>query len=112
MISMIRSPAAIPTVAGMDNAPAQAERLMGLGNGLRGAAPLDGQPIWLHLPIAQGERLSPNLEMPRYCETLRCRSKRRTATTFHGLITRHGEANLIWVACADCTGLMIEDYAT
>jgi hypothetical protein len=95
----------------MDEAPARAERLMGLRHG-RGAAPLDGQPIWLHLPIAQAERLSQSLEMPRYCETVRCRGKRRTATTFHALVTRHGQANLIWVACADCTGLMIEDYAT
>jgi len=85
---------------------------MELRNSLWGAAPLDGQPIWLHLPIAQAVRLSPNLEMPRYCETLRCRSKRRTATTVHALISGHGEANLIWVACADCTGLMIEDDAT
>jgi hypothetical protein len=33
------------------------------------AAPLGGEPIWIHLPIAEAERLSPNLEMPRYCET-------------------------------------------
>ena len=114
MISMIRSAAKIPTVEGMDEALARAERPAGLRSGLRGVAagPLDGEPIWIHLPIAQAERLSPNLEMPRYCETLRCRSKQRTATTVHALITGHGEANLIWVACADCTGLMIEDYAT
>jgi hypothetical protein len=98
----------------MDEAPARAEGTTRLRSDIWGgaAAPLDGQPIWIHLPIAQAERLSPKLEMPRYCETLRCRSKRRTATTVHALITGHGEANLIWVACADCTGLMIEDYAT
>lgn len=112
MISMIRSTAAIPTIEGMDEAPARAERPTALRNGLRGVAPLERQPIWIHLPIAQAERLSPNLEMPRYCETLRCRTKQRTATTVHVLITGHGEANLIWVACADCTGLMIEDDAT
>jgi hypothetical protein len=44
----------------MDEAPARAERPMGLRNGLRRATPLHGQPIWI----------------------------------------------------ADCTGLMIEDYAT
>jgi hypothetical protein len=96
----------------MDEAPARAERPTRLRNGLRRAAPLDRQPIWILLPIAQAEGLSANLEMPTYCETLRCRSKRRTATTVHALITGHGEANLIWVACADCTGLMIEDDAT
>jgi hypothetical protein len=111
---MIRSDATIPTFEGMDKAPARAERSTRVRSSPRGvaAAPLDGQLIWIHLPMAQAERLSPNLEMPRYCETLRCRGKRRTATTVHALISGHGEANLIWVACADCTGLMIEDYAT
>lgn len=112
MISMIRSTAAIPTIEGMDGAPTRAQRPTALRNGLRAVAPLDGQPIWIHLPIAEASRLSPNLEMPTYCETLRCRGKRRTATTVHALITGHGEANLIWAACADCTGLMIEDDAT
>jgi hypothetical protein len=112
MISMIRSTAAIPTIEGMDEAPARAERPTRLRNGLLGVAPLERQPIWIHLPIAEAERLSPKLEMPRYCETLRCRSKHRLATTVHALITGHGEANLVWVACADCTGLMIEDDAT
>jgi hypothetical protein len=89
-ISMIRSVLAIPTVAAMDEAP-----------------------VWIHLPIAEAERLSPNLEMPRYCEALRCQSERPTATTFHALITGHGRAHSIWVACADCTGLMLEGaYAT
>jgi hypothetical protein len=111
---MIRSAAEIPTVEGMDEAPARALRATGLRNGLQRvvAAPLDGQPIWIHLPIAEAERLSPNLEMPRYCETLRCRSKRRTATTFHAVISVPGQADYVWVACADCTGLMIEDDAT
>lgn len=86
---MIRSALAIPTVAGMDKAP-----------------------VWILRPIAEAERLSPNLEMPRYCEAQRCESEQRTATTIHTLITGHGEANLIWVACADCTGLMIEACAT
>jgi len=114
MISMIRSAAAIPTIEGMDGALARAERPAGLRNGPQrvGAAPLDGQPIWIHLPIAEAKRLSPNLEMPRFCETLRCRSKQRTATTFHALISVPGRPDYVWVACADCTGLMIEDYAT
>lgn len=70
MISMIRSVLAIPTVAGMDEAP-----------------------VWIHLPIAEAERLNPNLEMPRYCEAQRCQSELRTAITVHTLITGHGEAN-------------------
>ena len=112
MISMIRSTPALPTIEGMDEAPARAERATALRNGLRGAAPLERQPIWIHLPIAEAERLSPNLEMPRYCETLRCRSKQRTATTFHAVISVPGRPDYVWVACADCTGLMIEGYAT
>lgn len=75
-------------------------------------APGDGQPIWIHLPLAEAERLSPSLDMPAYCEALRCQSRQRTATV-HALITGHGEANLIWVACAECTRLMVEGtYAT
>ena len=111
---MIRSAAKIPTVEGMEEAPARAERPAGLRSGLRGvvAGPLDGEPIWIHLPIAQAERLSPNLEMPRYCETLRCRGKQRAATTFHAVISVPGQPDYVWVACADCTGLMIEDDAT
>jgi hypothetical protein len=112
MISMIRSTPAIPTIEGMDEAPARAERPTALRNGLRGAAPLERQPIWIHLPIAQAGRLSPNLEMPTYCETLRCRGKRRTATTLHAVIRVPGQPDYVWVACADCTGLMIEDDAT
>jgi hypothetical protein len=112
MISMIRSTAAIPTIEGVDEAPARAERPTALRNGLRGVVPLERQPIWIHLPIAEAERLSPNLEMPRYCETLRCRSKQRTATTFHAVIGVPGQPDYVWVACADCTGLMIEDDAT
>lgn len=112
MISMIRSAGAIPTIDRMDEARARAERLMGLRNGLRRATALDGQPIWIHLPIAEAERLSPNLGMARYCETLRCRGKRRTATTFHAVISVPGQPDYVWAACADCTGLMIEDYAT
>jgi hypothetical protein len=71
-------------------------------------APRDDQPIWIHLPLAEAERLSPSLDMPAYCEALRCQSRQRTATTVHALITGHGEANLIWVACAECTRLMVE----
>jgi hypothetical protein len=51
--------------------------------------------------------------MPRYCEALRCQTKPRRATTVHALIAGNGEATFIWVACADCTGLMFEGaYAT
>jgi hypothetical protein len=34
------------------------------------------------------------------------------ATTFHAVIRVPGQPDYVWVACADCTGLMIEDYAT
>jgi hypothetical protein len=94
----------------MDEAPAPDGRPIRLRRPLRSVAeaPLDRRPIWILLPIAEAERLSPSLEMPRYCEALRCQSKERIATIVHALITGHGEANLIWVACADCTGLMME----
>ena len=115
MISMIRSGPAIPTVAGMDEAPAPAGRPTRLRSGLPSVAdaPRDDQPIWIHLPLAEAQRLSPSLDMPAYCEALRCQSRQRTATTVHALITGHGEANLIWLACAECTVLMLEAaYAT
>jgi hypothetical protein len=112
---MIRSGLAMPTFGGMDEAPARAGRPIRLRRRLRrvAEAPFDRRPIWILLPIAEAERLSPRSEMPRYCEALRCQRKARTATTVHALITGHGEANSIWVACADCTGLMMEGaYAT
>src|SRR6202035_3158499 len=110
MISMIRSVPAIPTLAGMDEAAARAERPTSLRSLLGGLAdsPHDSEPIWIHLPLAEAERLSPSLQMPRFCETLRCQSQQRTATTFHALIRVVGEADCVWVACADCTRLMLE----
>jgi hypothetical protein len=68
----------------------------------------DGEPYWIYLPIAQAPLPSRGLEWPRYCETLRCQSKQRTATTFHAVINAPGEPDYAWVACADCTGLMME----
>jgi hypothetical protein len=114
MISMIRTVLAVPTFAGVDKAAARRGRptRFPCSLGVGAEAPIDGQPIWVRLPIAEAACLSPSLEMPRYCEALRCQSKQQAATTVHALITGHGEANLIWVACADCTGLMIESYAT
>src|ERR1700681_433814 len=110
MISMIRSAPAIPPVAGMDQAAARPERPTSLRYLLGGLAdsPHDAEPLWIHLPLAEAERLSPSLQMPRYCETLRCQSQPRTATTFHVLISVMGEADCVWVACADCTRLMLE----
>jgi hypothetical protein len=70
--------------------------------------PADAQPRWIHLPIAQAPLPSRRLGMPRYCEARRCQGKRRTATTFHALIDVPGTPDYAWVACADCTGLMIE----
>jgi hypothetical protein len=46
--------------------------------------------------------------IPTYCEALRCQGKRRAATTFHAVIGVQGEPDYAWVACADCSGLMIE----
>jgi len=106
---MIRSAAVMATLVGMDKAPARARRPFGP----RRSLPREARSIWIQMPIAEAEGLSPSLEMPRYCEALRCQSTPRRATTVHALIAGNGEANFIWVACADCTGLMIEGaYAT
>jgi hypothetical protein len=88
----------------MNEAPARAGRPIKLRRNLPRAA----RPIWIRLPIAEAARLSPSLQMPLYCEAERCQSRRRRATTVHAVITGQGKANFIWVACADCTGLMIE----
>jgi hypothetical protein len=88
---MIRSAPAMPTLEGMDEAPARA-----------------GRSNWIQLPIVEAERLSLSSALRRYCEAWRCRGKRRTATTFHAVIGLDGDADYAWVACADCTGLMIE----
>ncbi len=66
------------------------------------------QPLWIRLPIAEAKLLSPRRVIPRYCEALRCQGKRRAATTFHAVIGVQGEPDYAWVACADCSGLMIE----
>jgi hypothetical protein len=94
----------------MDDASAREERPTRLQSNLHGSAEacLDGQPRWTYVPIAQAQLLSPGLEMPRYCESLRCHGRRRTATTFHALINVPGKPDRAWVACADCTGLMME----
>jgi hypothetical protein len=93
----------------MDEAPARAGRPIKPRRSLPG----DGRRIWICLPIAEAKRLSPSSEMPTYCESRRCQSKQRRATTVHAVITGHGKVNFIWVACADCTGLMMEGaYAT
>jgi hypothetical protein len=72
-----------------------------------------GDPLWIRLPIAEAKLLNPRRVMPRYCEALRCQNRRRAATTFHAVIGVPGEPDYAWVACANCTGLMIEGaYAT
>jgi hypothetical protein len=71
--------------------------------------PKDGRPFWISLPIAQAPLPGHPLEWPRYCETLRCQNKQRTATTFHAVLNVRGEPDRAWVACADCTRLMMED---
>jgi hypothetical protein len=101
---MIRSAAAMATLGGMDEALARAWRPIGP----RRSLPREARSIWIHIPIADAERLSGSPALPRYCEALRCRGKPRTATTFHAVISARGKADYAWVACADCTGLMIE----
>jgi hypothetical protein len=66
----------------------------------------DGQPLWIYVPIADSASASWRLARPRYCESLRCQGKQRTATTFHAVINVPGNPDYAWVACADCTGLM------
>jgi hypothetical protein len=93
----------------MDEAPARAGRQIGP----RRSLPREGRPIWIRLPIAEAVRLSPSSAMPTYCEARRCKKKQRTATTFHAVLSAPGHADYAWVACADCTGLMMEGaYAT
>ena len=69
----------------------------------------DGAPRWIHLPIAEAQLLSSRVEMPTYCETLRHLGKRRTAATFHAVVNVPGEPDRVWVACAECTSLMLDD---
>jgi hypothetical protein len=69
----------------------------------------DGQPRWIHLPIAEAQLLSSRVELPTYCETLRHQGKRRTAATFHAVVNVPGEPDRVWVACAECTSLMLDD---
>jgi len=101
---MIRSAPTMPILEGMDEAPARAARPIGRG----GSLPRRGRRIWIQLPLAEAQRLSPSSAMPAYCEARRCQSKQRTATTFHAVIGPAGATDYAWVACADCTGLMIE----
>ena len=101
---MIRSGPAMPILVGMDEAPARAGRPIRL----RRSLPHQGRSIWIQLPIAQAEPLSLRSALPRHCEALRCQRKQRMATTFHAVIDSAGEVDYAWVACADCTGLMIE----
>lgn len=74
-----------------------------------GKHPDDARPSWIQLPIAQAEQLSPRAEMPRYCETVRHRGKRRPATTFHAVVDVPGQPDRAWVACAECTSLMMDE---
>ena len=69
----------------------------------------DGQPHWIQLPIAEAGLLSSLVEFPTYCETPRHQGKPPTATTFHAVINARGEPDHTWVACAECTGLMMDD---
>ena len=68
----------------------------------------DGVPSWIHLPVARAQLLSSRVQLPRYCQTPRCQGKRRTATTFHAVINLPAAPDCASVACADCTGLMMD----
>ena len=52
--------------------------------------------------------LSSRVEIPTYCETLRHQGRRRSATTFHAVVNVPGEADRVWVACGECTRLMLD----
>jgi hypothetical protein len=69
----------------------------------------DAPPRWIQLPIAQAERLNSHVEMPRNCETVRHRGRRRPATTFHAIVDVPGQPDRAWVACAECTSLMMDE---
>jgi hypothetical protein len=73
-----------------------------------GEHPDDSQPVWIHLPIAEAQLLSPQLELTTYCETVSHQGKRRIATTFHAVINVPGEPDRAWLACAECTRLMMD----
>jgi len=70
--------------------------------------PDDGKPRWIQLPIAEAELMSSRVKIPRYCETLRHKGMRRSATTLHAVINMSGEPDRAWVACAECTSLMMD----
>jgi hypothetical protein len=58
--------------------------------------------FWVsRLPIAE-------LGIRGFCETSRCQGRAAVATTFHTVINLPGEPDQSWVACAECTGLMIQ----
>jgi hypothetical protein len=78
------------------------------GGRVAGTHPDDGKPRWIRLPIAEAQLRSSQVELPRYCETLRHQGKRRTATTFHAIIDVPGQPDRAWVACAECTILMMD----
>lgn len=66
------------------------------------------EPRWIHLPIAEARRFW-LAELPMYCEALRHQGKRQTATAFHAVVDVPGEPDRVWIACAECTSLMMDD---
>jgi hypothetical protein len=68
----------------------------------------DGQARWIQWPIVETRLLTSRVEMPAWCESLRHQGKRRTATTFHAVVNVPGEPDRAWVACAECTSLMMD----
>jgi len=75
---------------------------------LSGKHPDDRSARWIHLPIAEAQLLSSRVKIPRYCETVRHQGKRRIATTVHAVINVPGDLDRAWVACAECTSLMMD----
>ena len=104
---MIRSALAMPRLEEIQ-VISEAIRARRRGWQMADEHPNDGRPFWFYLPIAEAPRPGRRLAWPRYCETLRCQQKQQTATIFHAVINVPGEPDCAWVACADCTGLMME----
>ena len=61
----------------------------------------EGEPRWVYVPIMHVARRG-------FCETSRCQGSAVVATTFHALINIPGKPNQDWLACAECTRLMMQ----
>jgi hypothetical protein len=67
---------------------------------------IDGGDLrWILVPIEK-------LGIRGFCETTRCHGRAVVATTFHAVIDAPGRSDQGWVACAECTGLMMQQADT